>query len=393
MTSVIMVPQSQADFYANLDPSLQPISQEAQGEASYRSASLSIGQEAQAEVITSEDDTPPTDDADESGTDEESDNDNGEIGWGGDYGCHSMHPSFSKEGIPVSQPQTIALPSVFEFQHSRDKGGNVTMRLLAVNETSSSNDAMNEADDVLQHHYKKNGHPHLPDPAILDLIHQHETKATNAKSGNSGVKAKKVKTAKFKESTEGPKPTQLGWYPPWWKTFLEEAKGECCAQHVIENVFPDSIKDLPLSVTEALTTSLIEWLEAGNEVEAGIWSDHKADMAKLKTAISTAPSMYNLTPPPEILPQACTAWIENTATQLLHESLFLHNGLDDLGRTNNAAHPALCAAAITFFYTGSYHIAHSLQETRHLQREVTLALFGFDIALFECGGLAPGYLS
>ncbi|KAG1845930.1 hypothetical protein C8R48DRAFT_677960 [Suillus tomentosus] len=38
--------------------------------------------------------------------------------------------------------------------------------------------------------------------------------------------------------------------------------------------------------------------------------------------------------------------------------LFLRNGVDELGKTNNAAHPALKAAAITFFYTGSYHIAH-----------------------------------
>lgn len=93
MTSVNVMPQLQADFHTNIDPSLWPISQESQGEASYRGASLpSIGQKAQAEVMTSEDNTPPTDDADESDTDEESDHDK-EIGWGGDHGCHSVHPS------------------------------------------------------------------------------------------------------------------------------------------------------------------------------------------------------------------------------------------------------------------------------------------------------------
>lgn len=92
-TSVNMRPHPQADFYANIDPSLRPISQEAQGEASYRGASLPpIGKEARAEVSTSEDDDYSTDDADESDTDEESDNDNGEIGWGGDHGSHSVHP-------------------------------------------------------------------------------------------------------------------------------------------------------------------------------------------------------------------------------------------------------------------------------------------------------------
>ncbi|KAG1790853.1 uncharacterized protein HD556DRAFT_1310389 [Suillus plorans] len=143
--------------------------------------------------------------------------------------------------------------------HLQDEDENVAMGSLAVDEISSSDDAMNEPtkpDDVLQRHHKKNGRPHLPDPAMLDLICRQETQPINAKSHDSGVKANKVKLAKSKESTEGPKPTQLGWYPPRWKTFLEEAKAECHAQHAIENAFPDSIKDLPLSVTEALTTSL-----------------------------------------------------------------------------------------------------------------------------------------
>ncbi|KAG1867087.1 hypothetical protein C8R48DRAFT_671962 [Suillus tomentosus] len=377
------------------DPSLRPIRQQAQGESSHRGASLpSIGQEAQADVSTSEDDTPSTDNADESDANEESDNDDGEIGWGGDHGCRSMHPGFSKEGISVSQPQAIARPSDFEFQHSRDEDENVAMGSLAVNKISSSDDAMNEPtkpDDVLQRHHKKNGRPRLPDPTMLDLICRQETQPINAKSRDSGVKANKVKLAKSKELTEGPKPTQLGWYPPRWKTFLEEAKAECHAQHVIENAFPDSIKDLPLSVTEALTTSLVEWLEAGNEVEVGIWPDHKTDMAKLlykdlstwrsdlkKIAISIVPSMYNLIPSAEVPPQAHTAWVEDTATELLDESLFLRNGVDELGKTNNTAHPALKAAAITFFYTGSYRIAHRRPDI--FKEELPLQ----SLALYNC---------
>ncbi|KAG2115110.1 uncharacterized protein F5147DRAFT_769572 [Suillus discolor] len=270
------------------------------------------------------------------------------------------------------------------------------MGSLAADETSSSNDAMNEPtqpDDVLQHHHKKNGHPHLPDPTILDLIHCQETQAINAKSHNSGVKAKKVKSAKPKEPTEGPKPTQLGWYPPWWKTFLEEAKAECHAQHAIENAFLDSVKDLPLSVTEALMTSLVEWLEAGNEVEVGIWPDHKANMAKLvnlstwrsdlkKIAISIMPSMYNLIPSAEVPPQAHTAWVENAAAELLDKSLFLCNSVDELWITNNAAHPALQAATITFFYTGSYHITHRRPDI--FKQELPLQSLALVCTVYNC---------
>ncbi|KAG0704310.1 hypothetical protein DFH29DRAFT_997820 [Suillus ampliporus] len=165
-TSVNTMPHSQADFFANLDPSLWPIRQEAQGEANYCGASLpSIAQEAQAKVSTSEDDNDnsSTDDADKSDTDEESENDDGKIGWGGDHGCHSVHSSFSKEGISASQPQAIALPSDFEFQYSREEDENLASESLAVGDkTSSSNDVMDEPtkpEDVLQGHHKKNGRP------------------------------------------------------------------------------------------------------------------------------------------------------------------------------------------------------------------------------------------
>ncbi|KAG0691594.1 hypothetical protein DFH29DRAFT_1010693 [Suillus ampliporus] len=65
------------------------------------------------------------------------------------------------------------------------------------------------------------------------------------------------------------------------RPFLEDAKGDCHAQHAIENAFPTLADDLPISVTEALTSSLVEWLEGGKQVEAGLWPDHKPDMAKL----------------------------------------------------------------------------------------------------------------
>jgi hypothetical protein len=148
----------------------------------------------------------------------------------------------------------------------------LTVRYVLHNFTEFVNHSLKptKPEDVLQSHHKKNGRPRLPDPEMLDLIRRQETQATNTKSRNSGVKAQKVKSAKSKEPTKGPRPTQLGWYPPRWKSFLEEAKSECRVQHAIENAFPDAVKDLPLSVTEALTSSLVEWLEAGNEVEAGM---------------------------------------------------------------------------------------------------------------------------
>lgn len=92
-----------------------------------------------------------------------------------------------------------------------------------------------------------------------------------------------------------------------------------------------------------------------------------------KVAIAHAPVAFNLLPPDAIAVPARAAWVENAASQLLQQSVFLRNGVDqnvsiffvsdvmltavEQGKTNNFAHPALKHAVIEFFYTGSYHIA------------------------------------
>ena len=120
-----------------------------------------------------------------------------------------------------------------------------------------------EPDDVLQLHHKKNGHPRLPDPAVLDLLCRNEIRPSSSKSGSGAGKVQS------KESREGPKSTQLGWYPPCWKSFLEDTKGECRTQHAIENPFPNLVNDISCSVVEVLTSSVVEWLEAGKPIEGG----------------------------------------------------------------------------------------------------------------------------
>jgi hypothetical protein len=64
--------------------------------------------------------------------------------------------------------------------------------------------------------------------------------------------------------------------------------------------------------------------------------------------------MYNLIPPSHIPPQQRAAWVEEAAMKLLKDGIFLCNGVDNQGKTENASHPVLREAAISFFYTGSY---------------------------------------
>ncbi|KAG2045818.1 hypothetical protein BDR06DRAFT_977932 [Suillus hirtellus] len=239
--------------------------------------------------------------SDTSTTDDEEDQ---EVGWGASKGYLTTHPGFSKEVLPPQPQVTTALPLDFEFQYSRDEDNDIA---LAVEDSASSDDDNQpvaiepKPDDVLLHHQKKNRHPHVPNPEFLDLLQSSDT--TSIKVEESETKATMAKAPRSKEPFE-PKPTQLGWYPSRWKAFLEDAKGDCHTQHAIENAFPTLADDLPISVTEALTSSLVEWLEGSKQVEPGLWPNYKPNMAKLlyedlstwrsdlkKTTVAIAPTM------------------------------------------------------------------------------------------------------
>ncbi|KAG1875908.1 hypothetical protein C8R48DRAFT_768762 [Suillus tomentosus] len=225
-------------FYQSLDPALRPTG----------------SQSTESESSNSSDG--------ESSSDEDSED---QIGWGAVGGRHSTHPGFSGEERP-SQPQVVsALPPDFEFQYSRDEDDQVAEKHLAVNSYSSDSTDVRSApepDDVLKLHHEKNGHPQMPDSELLDLLRVAETTTTNSKVNLQVAKA----SVKSKE-VEGPNATQLGWYGPRWKSFLENAKGECRAQQALENPFPKLVEDLPISITESLSASLVSWLKNGGQIE------------------------------------------------------------------------------------------------------------------------------
>ncbi|KAG1903186.1 uncharacterized protein F5891DRAFT_978212 [Suillus fuscotomentosus] len=204
-----------------------------------------------------------------------------EVGWGASKGYLTAHPGFSKKVLP-SQPQvTTALPSDFKFQYSHDEDNNIA---LAVEDSASSDDDIQLAaiepkpDDVLLHHQKKNGCP----------LEESETKASM------------VKAPRSKELSE-PKPTQLGWYLPHWKAFLEDAKGDCYTQHTIENAFPTLADDLPISNDLKAVCGPITSLTWRNWYLYEDWSTWHSDLKK--TAVAIAPTIYNLIPSPEVAMQ------------------------------------------------------------------------------------------
>ncbi|KAG2149236.1 hypothetical protein DEU56DRAFT_908935 [Suillus clintonianus] len=333
-------------FYQNLDPTLRPT----------RSQSTASEHSNSGECDGSE--SSDNNDKDE------------QIGWGAVEGRHSTHPGFSGEEQPF-QPRVVSLlPPDFEFQYSCDEDGRMVEKALSVGTGLSDSSASVDdgiapkPDNILNLHHQKNGRPQMPNPELLDLLRCAETNTSNAK-----VNTQAVKVAAKSKASEGPNATQLGWYGPHWKSFLEDAKVECCVQQALDNPFL-KLEDLLYTVTKSLSASLVQWLKNSGQVEPDVWPAHKSDMSRLlyddlatwcsdikKIAIAITPSVYSLVPPATIPVQEHTAWVQNAAIDWLDDSLFLHDGVDELGKTRNFAHPGLHEATILFLYTRSYHIA------------------------------------
>lgn len=133
------------------------------------------------------------------------------------------------------------------------------MKLMIFLQTTTS-----KPDDVLRRHHEKNGRPRLPNPESLQLLSQVAESVDQAQNHS--------RTKKSKGSDSGPRPDQLAWYGPRWKSFLEEAKGECRGQHAIENPFPSLVKGMPGTISEVLLSILVVWDKNGRQFEAGTCS-------------------------------------------------------------------------------------------------------------------------
>ncbi|KAG1897423.1 uncharacterized protein F5891DRAFT_1191866 [Suillus fuscotomentosus] len=319
------------------------------------------------EASVSSDDDGEEDDDEEGEEDGEEEDEEEEMKFDFQYSCDEDDVVAQTSVLHAANPSMLSIQQSSSSQIPSDTSP-MQPQLQDVQITIS------QPDNVLKRHHKKNGQPRLPDPEALKLLHQVESD-DNQQS----------KTKRSKKPSDGPKPTQLAWYGPRWKSFLEDAKGECRAQHALENPFLALVADLPSSICEVLVSVLVAWDQDGKQFEAGIWPQQKSNMARLlydDLATCLAPQSYSLIPPPPIPFQECAEWVEHAAAALLEGSLFLRFGLDEYGKTRNFAHPALRDGVIIFFYTGPYGITRRRPDIFHNQLPVScLALVS---AVYNC---------
>ncbi|KAG0698458.1 hypothetical protein DFH29DRAFT_1002832 [Suillus ampliporus] len=110
------------------------------------------------------------------------------------------------------------------------------------------------------------------DPEVLQLLNQVAESVDQAQG--------RPRTKKSKGSDGRLRPDQLAWYGPRWKSFLEEAKGECRVQHALENPFPPLVKGMPGTISKVLLSVLVVWDKNGRQFEAGVWPEQQYNMTQ-----------------------------------------------------------------------------------------------------------------
>jgi hypothetical protein len=83
---------------------------------------------------------------------------------------------------------------------------------------------------------------------------------------------------KSRKRSDGPTPTQLGFYPHVYRNLLVKAKKQCRLE-ALDNPFPDRETFLAEDAIEILAQIHNEFALEGRGVEEGYWEKHKHDMA------------------------------------------------------------------------------------------------------------------
>ncbi|PPQ99351.1 hypothetical protein CVT26_014014, partial [Gymnopilus dilepis] len=170
-------------------------------------------------------------------------------------------------------------------------------------------------------------------------------------------------------------PTTLHYYGPVWQIVLTRAKVRFRNFISVKDNFP--LKSTSFKVAEDILAEVIAQAQAeglaleaefeyGRDMATVVWNEGTTYRGKLKTLGRQYIKQYykEAFDPPTLEGNQLQIFgeIQNSVAFLLTNSMFLRDGTDDNGKTNNFSHPCIQALCIDFFYGDKDSLASHFPE-------------------------------
>ncbi|KAH7918500.1 hypothetical protein BV22DRAFT_1134545 [Leucogyrophana mollusca] len=239
------------------------------------------------------------------------------------------------------------------------------LRVDEVDDKDAPPSADEAAQDLYDNHYSKNRRPHPPDAEHLERIRRSdacdrdtddEGEEDGAEGGDEEEEPRRMKCYGYtaKDDIE-PTPHHLRFYPPTWKTFLEECKVEVRAYAAINNAFSKKKEAIRGFVNEVINMMIVSYNNSSKRVDEGYYPMYRGRMAELlfadlpswrgeiKKAAVIVPSSYPIFPPQNanMSKSQYIRYVKKAAGKLIRKLVFAHGGKDDEDHTNNFGHTAI----------------------------------------------------
>ncbi|KAG1866357.1 hypothetical protein C8R48DRAFT_796882 [Suillus tomentosus] len=252
---------------------------------------------------------------------------------------------------------------------SESTDSNIPSPPRRVPKPASNSIALDTVHNVLQEHCAKNRHHCPPDPRTLQKLHEQAVEEPS--DGEEDEEPQAVQPHKRLCPSNNVYQT-IRFYLHSWKDVLEAAKKKSHLGLVMGGATSTHEAFINKTGIEYLTETLEDFAADNIGVNAGIWDEHKHDMAIIlwddhatmqsemkKVAHPIAAAKYDILPTDVYDDNEYEEYVCSQVQDLLDGGNFLHNGVDEQGRTNNLANDALGEFCSTFFYMSEHMLAKS----------------------------------
>jgi hypothetical protein len=146
----------------------------------------------------------------------------------------------------------------------------------------------------MEEHHQKNRRHRTPDPDTLALVagrgrsdtttNQHDDSSSDEDKIDEIRHQRRRRYANKSKADTQPMATQLGFYPPIWRDFLDDCKIEARTYLATHNPFPPKKDATKGFIPECITLTLEIWKDGSKKLEKDFYPKHKDDMVKLVSA-------------------------------------------------------------------------------------------------------------